>query len=263
MQSERSRTSNKNRSCFVWREYRSWTQRLQKGAPDLFDHDVRRHLIENDTCPDGGSLAWLDDAYLAVHDLYLDAECYSVEKFTEIYSSIRFYHATRSERPDFFRTHGIPLSKIDYLNERAFDIFGRDDAVRAAMEELAENGYASHNGGKVWVCLDKRELETEAGHYLKYGPEYIQAIGARLNRKHELRLVGTPTLIGFDVDVADLPEADLCSVVRAGISTIFENWRRGRPFASTLNFGLGLEVSISPSQIREISHPEPMGDYGY
>jgi len=208
-------------------------------------------------------LAWLDDAYLAVHDLYLDAECYSVEQFTEIYSSIPFYHATRSERPNFFRTDGIPLSDIGYLNERAFEVLGRDGAVRTAIDNLAENGYANHNGGKVWACLDKRELETASGHYLKYGPEYIQAIGARIGRKNDLRLVGTPTLIGFDVDVANLPEKDLRSVVLFSVAAIFENWQGTSRLNAALNFGLFFPTPILPSQIREISHPEPTGDHGY
>jgi hypothetical protein len=107
------------------------------------------------------------------------------------------------------------------------------------------------------------DLETVAGHYLKYGPEYLQAIGAKLRRKDDLRVVGIPTLIGFDVAVADLPEADLRSVVWAAIGAIFDNWKGDTRLDSLLNFGLCFRVPILASQIVEISHTEPVGNYGY
>jgi len=68
-----------NRSCFVWTEYRSWRRRLQLQATELFRSDVRRYLAEADTCTHNGDLTWLDDAYVAVREEYLDAEGYATE----------------------------------------------------------------------------------------------------------------------------------------------------------------------------------------
>jgi hypothetical protein len=121
-------------ACFVWREYRSWTQKFQRRAPELFARDIRQHVIDADVCCQGPKPTWLEDAYLAVRDLYFDAESYALERFTEIYSWIRFYHATRSENPDFFRTNGIPLSDTEYLNKRAFELFDDDTGGRTMLD---------------------------------------------------------------------------------------------------------------------------------
>jgi hypothetical protein len=236
---------------------------IAKTRPGTFDRSVKRYVIETNACCGGARLDWLDDAFVAVHDDFIDANYYAAKQFTEVYSLIRFYHVTRVEDPDFFRLNGIPLSDIDYLNERAFAIFGREDSVTTAIQDLARNEYADHNRGKVWSCLDKLELETVSGHYLKYDPEYIQAVGGKLRRKDKLRSVGIPTLIGFDVGVADLTESDLHSVVNTAIGAIFENWQGATLLANPLNFGLSFQSPISPAQIREISHPQPRGNYGY
>ncbi len=142
-------------------------------------------------------------------------------------------------------------------------MFGESERVRKAIQELFSEGYTRQNCRKVWACLDPRLLVSFAGHYLKYGPEYIQAIAAKLGRKDELRSVGIPTLIGFDIEVRDMPEADLHLVVRTAVAALFDHWRGAQHLDVPLNFGLSFRSPISSSQIREITHSEPTGNYGY
>ena len=200
---------------------------------------------------------WLDEAYLEVRGFRFEAAQYAAKLFSKTYSSIRLYHATRSEHPEFFRTNGIPISDFGYLEKRAYKFFDDEKGVRAAIQEIADSGYSTHNCGKIWTCLDSVEIQGNAGHYLKSGPEYIQNIGRILGRKHELQDFGIPTLIGFDIKIADLAEKVLHSVVRAAVEAIFHNWNRSRRrrLDSPQSLCVLLEAPVSPSKIREIIHP--------
>ena len=93
------------------------------------------------------------------------------------------------------------------MEAHAIALFGDTARVRQRIAELADkqDGYASHNQGKVFFCLTLKELVEDCGHYLLYGSEYLLCVANSLGLGNVLRERGKATVVECNVPVEQIP----------------------------------------------------------
>jgi len=134
-------------------------------------------------------------------NVLITEECGGKDISIANYTHLRAYHACRLLDIETYKKEGIvPLveqSAIEYAIKTLSDERLTEDRVRKKAEEIWI-GYGS-NIHRVWLALEQSELLEEAGHYLIYGSEFLNAVAGHLLCRNKLKEIGRPTIIVCDV----------------------------------------------------------------
>jgi hypothetical protein len=112
-------------------------------------------------------------------------------------------------------------------------------------------GYAAHNAGKIFVCLDPCACLTY--DYCWRGSEYLSTIANRVGKPETIKASGTPILLGFDVTAEELGKEKMNSIAGKAIGSLYQNWRKPGSIKVPIDFGFPLFKPVLPKQIREVT----------
>lgn len=191
---------------FIWSDYRNWTATILK----LVQHSV----------PGGDYKAILLDPRGYFETMRPAGLGNATERFHQVYSSIRMFHACRTDDVESYLLEGLrPLDTKHQLG-RAKALFLTNQFPKLREEDLLkETNELATQGRENRLCLvaDDANLISYAGHYLIYGSEFLAALSSRLDSYKGtdclsfLRTIGIPTMFVCDIPISSVPEPQLAN----------------------------------------------------
>ena len=132
------------------------------------------------------------------------------------YTHIRAYHACRPiSIKDYLDNGIIPYTKYTAMKD-ALHRLSTKKSERQIKETFNEIWMTlKPSKPVVWLTLNKRELLTDAGHYLIYGSEFLNSLAIQLKCREYLKDIGIPTIFSCDIPIEDisaplLSDIELC-----------------------------------------------------
>jgi hypothetical protein len=190
----------------------------------------------------------------------------TLKRHLKSYSSFIVFHACRPLDVSSFYSSGLQISDLDELNEVARSIYlapGGPHVTESSFDAVLESIDRSDHG-KVYVCLDDRELIEYCGTYLIYGSEHISGIGARLHAKHGypyqqlLKRVGKPTIIRLRLS-SDSVSGDKFEELAEHLNCSWEEYHK-MPSPPIDSFSFMLRNPIASENVLSHIHPAEIPD---
>ena len=181
------------------------------------------------------------------------------------FSTIRAFHACRPASLASYYQQGIrPLSRR-WLVQEAFELF-EGTIPLAEIEELVAKADLNLRDGLLWFLTDPDELVDRSGHYLLYGPESMNCVWEKDQRRfHESqerqRKRGIPTLFECVVPLTHLGHEEQCQLTKTLVTGYFR--RRSTipdPDGDSEDWGFSVRTAIRPEDIVGHTHPAVVSD---
>ena len=186
-----------------------------------------------------------------------------IDQFKDAYSRVRTFHTCRTEDPDSYYEQGVLISSYSDLEQRLVDLARTEltlDIPQDALKNISAK-LGNYHEGSCFVALDKDRLLHTAAHYAIYGSErmltivnHLEADGVHIN-KELLTRRGRPTVLTIDLELDDISESDLCSLVRE-----INNYTHYQDISGSLDFTFQLRSAIPSSRVVEHEHPTLLRD---
>lgn len=221
---------------FTWSQRHSWERVFRRLLADKINGDVidKARRINPRSIADN-YFAWLNSALATVtNQPSEDIPTLLAKRLSDHYEFMIGFHGTRSDSAADFLEHGIRLSDIKALNQRAVKFFGDSEALQKAILELRQ--CEQHDHGKIFVALTKDACLRDHPHYMLYGCEHLKAIAERLGRTAELAARGKPLIVECLIPISTL-ESD-------------SRFWRGRSYAILEDF---FKRVLHPSKSRRVN----------
>ena len=225
-------------------------QELKKHPPRYFRSD---------------KLDWLNSTIRKVKGGDLpDSLAVLTERLQSGFSHIRAYHGCRPVSIASYKEEGIKASDISALEQEAYRIFPDRSRVEKALREWNKDGdlaYPNHNRGRVFFCVDLRELVEQCGQYLLYGSEFLLCLASAVNGHDVLRRRGSATAIECDVPIGWMPYAFQTELAGELLREICERSCDKRYQPDMFEFGFYIQRTLPPENIVGFLHPSGIPNY--
>ena len=174
---------------------------------------------------------------------------------------VAVYHGCRISSTASYYEHGLRTADAQELNTRAEQIifsYEFRNVTRSRFNEALErqNG---RDHGSLFVALDSDGFLANAGHYLIYGSEHIQALangcGFPLD---ELKRFGIPTLFEIHVPTEEIPECQLTFLAKKLLQTFEEH---DIPEPTLYDASLHFSRPFPADWMKRHVHPEAIIDH--
>lgn len=181
------------------------------------------------------------------------------------YTEVLVFHGARPTNIESYYEHGLHVADHLALNAIAKQIFISQEfpEIKEETFQNAVGGLSGIETGKLYACLDDRELLEHCGHYLIYGSEHICAIAAQLSRngrdyRQVLKRFGKPTIFKIALPLKTVSPSDFAEFVDL-VHESLPRVRSGRhpPLA---NFTFMLTDDVSGNFLCGHEHPALIRD---
>jgi len=163
------------------------------------------------------------------------------------------FHACRPRSLEAIRKNGVLASSRDRLTNEAREIFGTtrevEQTIKEVWHEVQRIGWDTHDDGKTWMFLHLEEGRENCSHYCSHGSEWLQRLGSRLGREHELSRIGVPAIVECAVPLAQYPNWESAST--EAVAEILRGAARLRPLRRQ-ELCLKVHGNIEPENIVRI-----------
>lgn len=222
---------------FCFHDRSTWEEHCLEAFSSIFIENYQDHLI-------GIKKLYSDeiDESDDIRNVMLDKERSLLEqlnkKFKEKFSFIRMYHTTRVRDVNSFYSNGLKFYSNEEIEDQARAIFlnGQfqgineeyfSEKVKEALYISPGFKYRSNDRVRHYGFLsEKTFMHGDCDHFLMYGSEYVQVIGAYLFDKYTtervLSKIGVATVFVVDVPV-DFIEDDILREITGNIAVHFMN----------------------------------------
>lgn len=170
-------------------------------------------------------LSWLDDLIFDVTGEFTDIKRITATALRSEFKAFRAAHATRTNDLTVYYRDGLRILTNEEIENIARGLFlsGKftyvsERTLERAIQDLNSKDfpYRTDDIPRLYLCADESDFLTRSGcsgHYLDFGSEYLFNLAIRLvgefRAKQELRSVGRPTMLIFDVPMTLISEATL------------------------------------------------------
>ena len=178
--------SQKNK-IFIWKEPDDWYSVINGLLHDFIPHHIKSAIEAN---PEGyfySTIEWQNGVPVRRDDGQEVKDLITLwDRFENTYSYIRMFHACRPDNIGAYLEKGFVPPDEKTITQKAMELFLSPKFPQVKSEQIDETMKdlrRERRENKLYFCLDDADLILHAGHYLKYGSEYLLAIAKELSRK--------------------------------------------------------------------------------
>lgn len=237
-------------STFIWDQLKEWRGLFLDWFSEAVPHDRQQEAKDD---------PW---SYFENHP---SEQGQLSSRFRGTYAKIRLFHACRPADVGNYITNGfLPLSIAKAEEEGKAIFLERDpgnksaEAFSKAVAEMNKHG----RDGRLCLVLDDIFLQSEAGHYLIYGSEYLSGIASYLSHEtgtdyRKLLLeIGIPTMFVCDVPLCHFSEADIQALLSEIISYVSRSPEATDPAERRIDYTFTFFYPLPPAIIVSHYHPQ-------
>lgn len=253
-------------SLIDWRQPKVWMPILEQWLEPILSEDATAKLqsIECQEFYVDDSI-WLDEFAQSILEkpvkVVLDELALSIKC-----AFVKGYHGCCVDDASSYHENGIKLNSPSELAKEALSLLKIHPELKCLAlsleEKMNDPKFRNRDAGKLYLCLDDRNLINEAGHYLLYGSEWVQsALGWEA---HEiLRTSGVPTIIIVKLPLAELHHNEVFELAKS----LLHEWTRLKAECTfkpmLVDFSFELRKVVPSSWVLSHYHPAEVIDPFY
>jgi hypothetical protein len=193
---------------FNWSQRHSWERAFRRLLADKITGAVieeARRIHPRSLADD--NFAWLNTLVATVtHQSLVDIPSFLASRLSSHYEFMVAFHGTRSSSAADFLDHGIKLSDIKALNQRAVDEFGDSVAIQTKIDDLRQ--CEEHDNGKIFLALTKDACLRDHPQYMRYGSEQVAGLARSVGQLAKLEARGKPMIVECRIPTSILESED-------------------------------------------------------
>lgn len=172
-------------SNFRWNKPNKWFKLTSNLIVDIWGNDFISYLKDNDIKPNLFDLGWLKDYQNKSHLYQLSKS--PVDQFSlglrDLWSKLTVFHACRTKNVATYYSKGIVAPSLKELDLLVIQVL-KDEVTTKVRNDLIKllHNYYDKSDEKVFVAIDRYNLQFYSNHYLEFGSEYLLTAIMLLNR---------------------------------------------------------------------------------
>jgi hypothetical protein len=182
------------------------------------------------------------------------------------FQGVGAFHGCRPVDINEYYKFGLRRSNSSRIDERARNLFlnGQFPEIKSEHIDQVVDSIGNYDDGRIYACLDRRNLLEVDGHYLIYGSERLSAIAAHLNKysrtdlQQVLKRVGRPTLLTIALAWQVVSDPDFDELVEKIIQALPAARRKRKPPLDDFTFEWWRD--LPPEAIVECEYPSQVID---